>query len=73
MRSKPSKMNGRHHGFTLVELWVAITILTMILLALGSAMVFVTRIWINEISSDDNFTKIRVILNIPLPAASASY
>jgi prepilin-type N-terminal cleavage/methylation domain-containing protein len=55
---------GTRRGFTLVELLVSITILSIMLLFLGQAMGFVSNIWVNGVGMVDNFSKARNILNI---------
>jgi prepilin-type N-terminal cleavage/methylation domain-containing protein len=51
-------------GFTLVELVVSISILSILLLGLSSMMLFVAKTWLSGINSTDNFTKARVVLNL---------
>ena len=54
----------RNSGFTLVELMVALVILTVMLIGLASAMGFVSRLFLSGASTTDNFTKAHVILNL---------
>ncbi|MCE0484850.1 MAG: prepilin-type N-terminal cleavage/methylation domain-containing protein [Methylacidiphilales bacterium] len=64
MKTIRSQKETLSNGFTLVELLTAITILSIILLALGAAMGFVSRLWLNGVGTVDNFTKARVIMNL---------
>jgi len=54
----------RARAFTLVELMTAIVILTVMLLALSTIIAYVSRAWQQGISSLDNYTKARVMLNL---------
>ncbi len=51
-------------AFTLVEMLVAVTILSLMLLSLASMMGFVTRAWINGVATVDNFNKARQALSV---------
>ncbi len=51
-------------GFTLVELLVSITILSLILLMLARAMGYVSQLWVSGIGAVDNYTKARNILTV---------
>jgi prepilin-type N-terminal cleavage/methylation domain-containing protein len=55
---------SRRAGFTLIELLVSMTILSIILIALGSATGYVSRLWLNGVGAMDNFTKARVVLTL---------
>ena len=50
-------------GFTLVELLVAIAVLTIILFFLGSAVAFVSQAWSAGVGTTDNYQKARTILS----------
>ena len=50
-------------GFTLVELLVAIAVLTIILFFLGSAIGFVSQTWSAGVGTTDNYQKARTILS----------
>jgi prepilin-type N-terminal cleavage/methylation domain-containing protein len=54
----------RRSGFTLVELMVALAVLTIMLIGLASAMGLVSRLWVSGASETDNFTKAHVVLNL---------
>jgi prepilin-type N-terminal cleavage/methylation domain-containing protein len=51
-------------GFTLVELLVSISILSIILLTLAQAIGYVSQLWVTGIGTVDNYTKARNILSI---------
>ena len=51
-------------GFTLVELLVSLTILSLILFSLAQAVGFVSKLWINGVGAVDNFGKARDILTV---------
>jgi prepilin-type N-terminal cleavage/methylation domain-containing protein len=51
-------------GFTLVELLVSISVLSLLLVAMASMTGFVAKTWLNGVNSTDNFTKGRVVLNL---------
>jgi len=52
------------HGFTLVELMVAIAVLSIMLVGLATAMGYVSKLWLSGAGAMDNFTKARVVLNL---------
>jgi prepilin-type N-terminal cleavage/methylation domain-containing protein len=54
----------RKAGFSLVELLVAMTVLSFVLIVLASMMGVVANIWTNGIGAVDNFTKARVMLSL---------
>ncbi len=55
---------SRLHAFTLVEILVAIAILSIMLVGLATAIGYVSRLWLSGIGAMDNFTKARVVLNL---------
>ena len=63
MRVSLRYLMGRN-GFTLVEILVSMTILSLILLTLGSMVGVVTQTWLNGINAGNNYTKARTMLTI---------
>ena len=59
-----SLFRGAKRGFTLVELLVAISILSILLLGMATMIAFVAKIWLVGANSTDNFTKGRVALSL---------
>ena len=55
---------ARRPGFTLVELLVSISVLSIMAVGLATMMSFVMKTWVSGINSADNFTKARVVLNL---------
>jgi prepilin-type N-terminal cleavage/methylation domain-containing protein len=51
-------------GFTLVELLVSITVLTLMLFSLAQAVGYVSQLWINGVGAIDNFSKARDIVTV---------
>ena len=51
-------------SFTLVEMMVAMAVLSLILVVLATATATVSRIWLNGIGAVDNFTKARLALSL---------
>ena len=51
-------------GFSLVELLVALTVLSIMVIALATAMGYVSRLWLSGTGAMDNFTKGRLVLNL---------
>ena len=64
MKSRNLIFGHKKSGFTLVELLVSITILSLILLTLAKAIGFVSQIWVSGIGTVDNYSKARDILSI---------
>jgi prepilin-type N-terminal cleavage/methylation domain-containing protein len=64
MSSKKLSTLRRHSGFTLVELLVSITVLSIMLLFLGQAMGVISNLWINGIGIVDNYSKARNVMSI---------
>jgi hypothetical protein len=54
----------RTTAFTLVELLVSITILSLMLLTLAQVIGFVSQLWINGVGAADNFSKARDIMSV---------
>jgi prepilin-type N-terminal cleavage/methylation domain-containing protein len=61
MKTSPSL---RPAGFTLVELLVSITILSLMLFTLAQVIAFVSQLWINGVGAVDNFSKARDIMSV---------
>jgi prepilin-type N-terminal cleavage/methylation domain-containing protein len=53
-----------HPGFTLVELLVSLTILTIMLFSLAQAVAYVSQLWINGVGAIDNISKARDIVTV---------
>jgi len=64
MKSNRFSIGKHRRSFTLVELLVAIAVLSLMLVALAAAMGGVTSIWRAGLVSVDNFNKARVVMNL---------
>jgi prepilin-type N-terminal cleavage/methylation domain-containing protein len=60
----PLHPSPKQPGFTLVELLVSITILSIMLFSLAQAIGYVSQLWINGVGTVDNFGKARDILTV---------
>ena len=64
MRAKSHYRIRPGASFTLVEMLVAMAILSLMLVAIASAMGLVSRIWLQGVGATDNYTKARVALGL---------
>jgi len=64
MNIRTKNTSRRKLGFTLVELLVSITILSIILFTLAKAIGYVSQLWVNGVGIVDNYTKARNILTV---------
>jgi prepilin-type N-terminal cleavage/methylation domain-containing protein len=63
MKRLPRSVLGKN-GFTLVEILVSISVLSVLLVGMASVTNFVAQTWLAGVNSNDNFTKGRVVLNL---------
>lgn len=61
--ARPSHRRGAG-GFTLAEMLVAISVLSLMLVGLATATNLVTQAWLNSVGAIDNFGKARVTLGL---------